>query len=676
MKSFELIENVPIYARSLDEHGLLEHLANAVQPQIDSILRTLDLRDIFFDPRTCPPRFLPFLAQFWGLASEGDHWQGIGLNPAWADDHTRKVIQRIPTYWVQKGTDWGIREAIALWLQWEAAHTTRLDIRLPFGNTPTAHLPQWWDYATCYDAFLNETWRERQQYGSGDYPQRHRPDFELLAHEPPVQDGYEVWSDRVLAQLETPTIDTVGSALGPERPWMHFDLLESEWNKVIPDIVKLNPEIWSSFAEPEVFAWLGYQLRSPLVLTPSVQEGGAFRLEEQLVYDGFKYGDWWHYEAGTPIPVSTTTTTTETFELTPGHGYADVWQSGETPTPYDYLYYVPGATRTITQTETTLEARTCSPGFLGTIQTGIEPQMIGNIPAVPPSAILNRYDPFDYTLEMNGLSFEDNRPDPYLPVPTLDLTGIAPLALTDLNALTYTTEFLGYEVGVEYQYLPRIAFDSLPTFFSEPVFLLAEPKHIMLYHDVWNSGYEYYYAGAPTVTGTLQDVPVFSDERLCNVVDRYSMKLIERTIVRVPLPITDLDVFDAYPLLRTVSVGDNWQLLVETTDQLYLLKPVTLFWSKRLGAGSLGERSQSIDLDEPQCLYMEFLFTPLQTCFLTGTSLLLEHQSLQSRTPPVALALDPNVTVGIKVAIPFQSVSGTQTLAPDATLVESTQTLP
>ena len=672
MKSYDLIDNVPIYARSLDRRGVLEHFANGLQPQIDAILRNLDIRDVFFDPRVCPEKFLPFLGQFWGLANEGDHWLGIGLNPAWSQAHARKVIERIPQYWARKGTNWAVREAIALWLQWEPAHSDRLLINLPFGDSPTAYPPQWLNFNSVYNSYLNQTYAEREHYASGDYPQIYRPAFEVLQGEEQIQEQYALWSDRVLELIPAPEIETTGSALGPERPWMHLSLYEIEWKTVVPDIVKLNPEIWSSFAEPEVFAWLSYRLRNPLTLTPS-DSGGHFRIDEYLTYDGFQYGDLWHYSAGEPIVDVSTIEKSEFFELAPGHGYSDLWNAPDFPTEDQYLYYAPGQRRYFNESVESLEFRPCHSGFVASIQTGEKQDLLGGESLIPASQIVSFFPGFNLIIEVPPIAVRPSTQSNALVLPSINLDLIPSISTRFTASLDLPASSVNVRaIAPVFNNLPRLSALEVPQIPSEDTYLLVPPLDISLYRDVWNNGHQYYYSGKPEVPGAISTVPIFEDHPLCNLADQYSMKLIERRLVNVPLPLEIVDLFEGYPLLGKVSTGENWRLLVETTERLYLLKPVTFFWSNKLGSGNLEDRSQSLDMEsEPKSLYLEFVFCPLQDGFLIGHSLLLDHECLQSHQTIEPLPINTNINVGIRIAVPFVLESEALTFDQDREISEA-----
>ena len=56
-------------------------------------------------------------------------------------------------------------------------------------------------------------------------------------------------------------------------------------------------------------------------------------------------------------------------------------------------------------------------------------------------------------------------------------------------------------------------------------------------------------------------------------------------MTKILLPEAELDLFDEYSILSKVSRGDNWQLLVETSEEIYVLHPSTMFWSNVVGAG-------------------------------------------------------------------------------------------
>lgn len=253
----ELFKNMPIYARLADEQGVLEHVCNAIQPSLDIIQRRLLMQQYLYDPDLTPDEFLNWLGQFVGLSTIGNQWLGIGINPEWDHSYKRTLIKRAWNYWQVKGTNQGIREAIALWLRWDESQQERLDIRLPFGKNPTDSPPNWWSWYTPYGAADNDAFPERQNLGSGDTPgQPFTPREINVQIEDWSWDYTTQWNDQQVILAPPQEVIAAGSHLGPERPHMHFYLLEENWNQVLPDVFTLNDESWNIHAVPSVFAWL------------------------------------------------------------------------------------------------------------------------------------------------------------------------------------------------------------------------------------------------------------------------------------------------------------------------------------------------------------------------------------------------------------------------------------
>ncbi|MBD1864172.1 MULTISPECIES: phage tail protein [Trichocoleus] len=327
--STRIYDELPLYARLADEQGVLAHVCEAYQPELDAILSRLERQEFFYNPDLTPERFLDWLGQFVGLAPIGEHWLGLGLNPDWPAQQKRTVIARAWRYWQLKGTEWGVREALALWLQWEESHSRdRLAINLPFGKSPTAHPPKWWDYVTTYDAWLTQTWEERQQFGSGDYPQTYKPDWFSLESSDWFWEYGKVWTDRTLDQVNANPIDSPGSALGPDRPWMHLHPEVQDWNRLFPDVLDLNLEIWSAQTQPTTFGWLDFEETSPVLL-----QRNANLPQQQTVREfeilGFQYDDLLPFSAldVQPEPFSIAEEQVE-FGIWGELGWGDTYEDG------------------------------------------------------------------------------------------------------------------------------------------------------------------------------------------------------------------------------------------------------------------------------------------------------------------------------------------------------------
>lgn len=256
MPSPSIYENLPLYARVADERQILRHVCDAIQPPYDEMRYLLSRMDFFFDPDHTPAEFLDWFGQIVGLAPIDDQWLGLGLNPEWGEQHKRDVIKRAWLYWQLKGTDWAIREALDMWLQWRDSHTDRLLFTIPFGKTPTAQPPGWWDYQTCYGDQRLHPWTEIKRLGMGDNP----------------REGFS------------------GAAIGPYHTWLHLNPTDADWNKLFPDIYTLNPEIWDAHRTVTVFGWI-----EPDAITPiEIKRNPAYpatRTVTQMEVQGWRWGD-------------------------------------------------------------------------------------------------------------------------------------------------------------------------------------------------------------------------------------------------------------------------------------------------------------------------------------------------------------------------------------------------
>jgi len=340
----KLIENLPVYARLADETGLLQHFADAIQPDIDETIRLIDSQFYLFDASVAPARFLDYLGQYVGLAPIGTTWQGLGMNPKWTDAYKRTVILRAWSYFQRKGTLQGIRDAIDIWLQFPGAQTDKLIIRLPFGKHPTDHPPNWWTYDTPYGAHLNQTYIERQHFGSGDHPGTiYRPDWFTIQADDYywLYDGIQ-WNQHTVMEVLAPLISDHSSHLGPERPWEHLSLNAANWNLIFPDIYRLNPEIWNAHADVTTFGWLNLPLLRALriektQIVPTVETILDLAVDGMQYGDGIYGGDWFPY-ASQPAGVhSITRTVTREFGNYPGWQYSTSYfgSAGGEPIPTD-----------------------------------------------------------------------------------------------------------------------------------------------------------------------------------------------------------------------------------------------------------------------------------------------------------------------------------------------------
>ena len=293
-------DHMPLYARLADDEHLLEHVCDSVQPPFAQVRKKLAEREYYFNPaHPSSAPYLDWLGQWVGLAVVDGKWLGIGLNPDWREFEKRRVVLAAWKYWQLKGTEWGIREAMRMWLGWEGAHDrTRHQIFLPFGKRPTKTPPSWWGYDTTYDAHLTQLYPERQHLGSGDYSPG-------VDYQPTWQEWKKSTADLLplpYALNSPPLTESVPepiphstSHLGPNRPWQHFYLKNGEeWNQLFPNIYELTPEAWSSQAIPTLFGW--WVAEAEKVILRSSQLPRTRTITEFDV-DGIHYGDFYPYLA-------------------------------------------------------------------------------------------------------------------------------------------------------------------------------------------------------------------------------------------------------------------------------------------------------------------------------------------------------------------------------------------
>lgn len=327
--SRRLFDNLPLYARVFDEfqNGILQHICDAaIQPELDQVYRKIQQKEFFYDPNH-PISALHriWLQQFIGAAAIQNSYLGLGINPAWSPTKQTDFINRYWNYLKIKTSEAGVKEAIALWLDWDS--TNDLTIIYPFGTTATAYPPMWWDFITPYDAHLYQTYPEKQFLGSGDWSQDYQPDWIELTSQN-KWDYHEIWSDLLLDAAIAPIINNSWSALGPRNIWEHFICSTNNWNKIAPAIDTLNIEILNALTKPTVFLWFNNienQYNFTLIKdsnNPVVKN----TVITTITIDGFQWGDI--YPWNPIIPEHTeiiSTTSISEFYIYPGMQFGDLW---------------------------------------------------------------------------------------------------------------------------------------------------------------------------------------------------------------------------------------------------------------------------------------------------------------------------------------------------------------
>jgi phage tail-like protein len=285
-----------------DEDTAIAHFANAIQPALDRAIDAIENEPDLYDPDICPIEHLDWLGQLVGLARSGTDYLGLGLNPNWSNQQKRSVISRAWQYWQIKGTRLGVTEAISIWLDWNPSRDGELEISKPFGESPVHTPPQWAGWNQPYRQELIHSYREIRRWGGGDIPgENYLTDYNYL---PPsgfqlTIDGVEVTGDpgavstivkdintgiairyqnlteAILDSSRRQLVRSKGSANSSNRPWMHFGLEREAWNRVAPDIARLNPEIWSARTDAVPFTWLKLTPVTPIQL-PAPTTVGSF----------------------------------------------------------------------------------------------------------------------------------------------------------------------------------------------------------------------------------------------------------------------------------------------------------------------------------------------------------------------------------------------------------------
>lgn len=192
-------------------------------------------------------------------------------------------------------------------------------------------------------------------------------------------------------------------------------------------------------------------------------------------------------------------------------------------------------------------------------------------------------------------------------------------------------------VGTAQQAIPDTP--AIPTnqFFTVVAgeFQLEEPVAIATHFSSFDQGEWFYFQGTPPVPGSIATVPVLERARLCNVVDQFTRRQAEGIDLPAPAVLSQ-SIFEVYPTLARMSVGENWQLLLETQTGITALSPVTLFW-----IDPQGQRFTSVDLEQGRDrLFLEFVFQSSQPATLRSASLILKEapdQSLASQLDEAAI---------------------------------------
>ena len=269
----KLYNNLPLYARLADEEGILKHICDVIQIEIDKSYRALYNRQFAFDPTSAPDEWLQFLGQLVALAPQGSKYLGIGMNPDWSVEQKRRLLLNAWKYWQKKGTPQGIREAIWLWLDWEGAlDHEKLYILQPFGDRPSAKPANWINWGSLYNSNSIRKYREKSFLGAEQIV-KYRPNYLVRNID------QEEWN--------RPEEEVNLSHLSPNNLWIHAILTDDEWIKIFPDITELLREAVPAGRKPVVFGWL----RNDEPVEPvEIELEDAYKTVQELRTDGFKWG--------------------------------------------------------------------------------------------------------------------------------------------------------------------------------------------------------------------------------------------------------------------------------------------------------------------------------------------------------------------------------------------------
>lgn len=231
---------------------------------------------------------------------------------------------------------------------------------------------------------------------------------------------------------------------------------------------------------------------------------------------------------------------------------------------------------------------------------------------------------------------------------------------------------------------------------------LEPPVKIAEYISPLDDGWEYYRQPVPDLGAIYKNVPPPIDisaidmdielelpaidrERvqLCNVFKRWSTgEILRWEEYKEEIPQSERDLFEIYPMLARASSLDNWQAVVETSDEIYLLRPTTAFWrntetvrgeeeyflSEHLGRKFYGKtrlgyayasRSQSFSFEEEMTnLHLEFVFRPKRGEVVRSLTLWLDGQQVHSQFFYDSLNFPVEACYGFKFFLPFTLPTG------------------
>lgn len=664
-------ENLPIYAQLADEEqGLLRHICDiAIQPELDKIYEAFAGQEYYYDPNhPLAWNHLDWLGQFVGLGMIADHWLGIGLNPDWPIAWKIDAIFRAWGYWQIKGSEAGIREAVSIWLRFD--DQKRFLLKLPFGKNATEEHPGWWNYETLYDDHLNKIFPERKNFAWGNYwGEQYRANYHSIQALNPIWDYLDLWSDGMWNYL--PPAETISerSRLGDRELWMHFYLKEREWGQIFPDILKLNIEILPCTTTATIFGWLELSGHCSCLLLE--RDNNYLKTETfvQIVLDGLQYGQLVTVNNGQSVPQPTLPNSSEAY----------VYGGDLYPYGTNLEYY------TLENVSIEAEWGVWEPDFWDgqwwakTIPsyTGVETSNFGSF-NVAELGFIETLSAETFTIDL--LEF------PLFGFPGGELWYVAWDIYKYQELQKIYHESVGCTQGIPFL-LPgdelHMTIDLGGTFAGEPNqhltinefndFVWEEPNKIATYIDEYDQGLLYLSASLnsnplsavaypsetflvktdfwPVETMTINNLV---SGHLCNVFGAFSTLTpvsVKQYQVEIQ-PEYEYSWADIYPILGKANNGELWTLALETDEEVFLIKPTTMFW---YAGEEMNVRSQSFSFQKATTnLYLEFLFKPKQDTHIQYAGLTLDTKIVQSESFYYPLNVPSEIYLGLIFKIPLR----------------------
>lgn len=126
---------------------------------------------------------------------------------------------------------------------------------------------------------------------------------------------------------------------------------------------------------------------------------------------------------------------------------------------------------------------------------------------------------------------------------------------------------------------------------------------------------------SPGVTVSTGD----GDLQLCNIPMQWSDRTLHLDTIERTITLTGGDYLEVYPVLRRALDAGNWNLLVESEGDVFVVQPKTMFWMK-----TNGDRSLVYEPGGQQRLQVEFLLSMDRARSLQSYTLILKEEADQS----------------------------------------------